>query len=159
MIKHQKKYIQFEAFTTYYELLMPSPKKQPTKLRIRSSLKAYAKTPNGYVLFRACGIGAIVMGSFLSLFCFVFSVTAAFTSSTMSSLLLFASLVFLVLSIVGCVIAIANHTSLRKARGRHQLPSAIPRWLSVVCGTIAAMLVLGVVVVIFWYLIAMFFMG
>ena len=122
-------------------------------------MKAYAKTPNGHIFFRACGIGAIVMGAFLSLFCFVSALAAAFTSYALFNLLIFMHIVFLVFSIVGCVIAIASHTALRKARGRHQLPSLTPKWLSIVYGTIAALLVLGVVVVIFWYLIAMFFMG
>ena len=134
---------------------MPSPKKQPTKSRIRSSLKAYAKTPNGHVLFRACGIGAIVMGAFLSLFCYVFALAAGFTSPTLSGLLLFASLVFLILSIVGCVIAIVNNAALRKARGRHQLPSATPRWLSKVYATTAATLIIGTVAAaIYFYLFA-----
>ena len=138
---------------------MPSPNKQPTKSRIHSSFKAYAKTPNGHVFFRSCGVGMIVLGACLSLFCYIGGGFAALTSSTLSGLLLFSSLVALIISIAGCVVVTANNTALRKARGRHQLPSVTPRWLSRVYATIAALLVLGVVVVIFWYLIAMFFMG
>ena len=131
---------------------MPSPKKQPTKSRIHSSFKAYAKTPNGHVFFRSCGVGMIVLGAFLSLFCFVSALAAAFTSNALFNLLIFMHIVFLVFSILGCVVAIANHTALRKARGRHQLPSVTPRWLSRVYATIAATLIIGAVAAAIFYL-------